>query len=73
MNRRAQAALAGVNAGVVGILLAALYDPVWTGAVAGGLDFAFAAAAFLLLHLWKTPPWIVVAAAAAAGWAIWPA
>jgi chromate transporter len=56
----AQAALRGVNAAVVGILLAALYDPVWTAGITSGADFALGAAAFLLLYLWKTPPWLVV-------------
>jgi chromate transporter len=55
-----QAALRGVNAAVVGLLLAALYNPVWTSGIAGAGDFALAAAAFLLLFMWKTPPWLVV-------------
>ncbi|MBK5960917.1 chromate transporter [Rhodoplanes elegans] len=63
----AQATLRGVNAAVVGILLAALYDPVWTAAIHGGLDVALAAAAFLLLVAWKTPPWLVVLLSAGAG------
>jgi chromate transporter len=56
----AQAALRGVNAAVVGILLAALYNPVWTSGITSAGDFALAAAAFLLLFMWKTPPWLVV-------------
>jgi chromate transporter len=56
----AQAVLRGVNAAVVGLLLAALYDPVWTAGIKSGGDFALAAAAFLLLYEWKTPPWLVV-------------
>ena len=63
----AQAALRGVNASVVGLLLAALYNPVWTGGIKSGGDFALAAAAFLLLYVWKTPPWLVVALCAAGG------
>ena len=63
----AQAALRGVNAAVVGILLAALYDPVWTAGIKSGADFALGAAAFLLLHLWKTPPWLVVVLCALGG------
>jgi chromate transporter len=63
----AQAALRGVNASVVGLLLAALYNPVWTGGIKSGGDFALAAAAFLLLYGWKTPPWLVVALCAAGG------
>jgi chromate transporter len=56
----AQATLRGVNAGVVGLLLAALYDPVWTSAVQRPSDFALALAAFGLLAVWRVPPWIVV-------------
>ena len=56
----AQAVLRGVNAAVVGLLLAALYDPVWTSAIAGPADFALAVAAFLLLVFWRVPPWLVV-------------
>jgi len=63
----AQAALKGVNAVVVGILLAALYDPVWTAGVLDGGDFAVAIGAFLLLHFWKVPPWLVVLLSALAG------
>jgi chromate transporter len=50
----------GTNAAVVGILGAALYNPVWTSAVLGPRDFALALAGFLLLTIWNTPPWIVV-------------
>ena len=64
---QAQAALRGVNAAVVGLLLAALYDPVWTSGIRAPADFALAAAAFLLLALWKLPPWLVVIATAAGG------
>jgi chromate transporter len=63
----AQSALNGVNAAVVGLLLAALYNPVWLAAITGPLDFAVALAAFLLLTVWKTPPWAVVALCAVAG------
>jgi chromate transporter len=62
----AQAALRGVNAAVVGLLLAALYHPVWTSAIADAADFAFAAGAFLLLFMWQVPPWLVVLLCAAA-------
>lgn len=62
-----RAAMRGTNAAVVGILAAALYDPVWTSAVLGPRDFALAAAAFVLLTVWKTPPWIVVALTAVGG------
>ncbi|WP_019904004.1 chromate efflux transporter [Methylobacterium sp. 77] len=63
----AQAAMRGANAAVVGILAAALYDPLWTGAVSGPRDFALAAGAFLLLTIGAVPPWIVVTIMAAAG------
>jgi chromate transporter len=56
----AQSALRGVNSAVVGLLLAALYDPVWTGGITSAAAFALAAAAFLLLYLWRLPPWLVV-------------
>jgi chromate transporter len=55
-----QAALRGVNAAVVGLLLAALYTPVWTSAIRAPADFAIAVAAFLLLVIWRLPPWLVV-------------
>jgi chromate transporter len=66
-----QAALRGTNAAVVGVLLAALYAPVMTEAIAGAADVAAALMAFGLLALWKVPPWAVVVLAAAAGqWAL---
>ncbi|PCK83516.1 chromate transporter [Rhizobium sophoriradicis] len=55
-----QAAMRGVNAAVVGILGAALYSPVWTSAVLSPRDFALALTGFLLLTVWKAPPWIIV-------------
>ena len=55
-----QAALNGVNAAVVGLLLAALYNPVWTSAIFSPRDFAIGIVAFLLLALWAVPPWLVV-------------
>jgi chromate transporter len=63
----AQAALRGVNAAVVGLLLAAFYQPVWSTGITGAADFALASAAFLLLFIWQTPPWLVVVLCAAAG------
>ena len=66
----ARSALRGVNAAVVGLLLAALYNPVWTAGITGPADFALAAAAFLLLFLWQTPPWLVVALCAVGGAAL---
>jgi chromate transporter len=55
-----QAMLQGINAGVVGILVAALYQPVWTSAVQSSLDFALVLVAGALLMLWRVPPWLVV-------------
>jgi chromate transporter len=61
-----QAALRGINAAVVGLLLAALYHPVWTSAIQRPADFALALAALGLLVFWKCPPWLVVALTAVA-------
>lgn len=63
----AQAAMRGANAAVVGVLGAALYNPVWTSAILTPYDFALALAGFVLLTVWKLPPWIVVVTLAAAG------
>jgi chromate transporter len=63
-------ALNGVNAAVVGLLLAALYNPVWTSSVETPEDFALAISALGLLMFWKTPPWMVVSLAAGGGAAI---
>ncbi len=52
--------LRGINAAVVGLLLAALYNPVWTSAIGSAADVALALGAFCLLMFWKTPPWLVV-------------
>lgn len=68
-NRRAQAALAGVNAAVVGLLLAALWQPVWVSAVHGPLDIVLVGLALVALMVWKLPPWLVVLASGMAGWA----
>jgi chromate transporter len=64
---RFQAALRGINAAVVGLLLAALYDPVWTSAIKSRADFGLALLAFGLLTFWRLPPWLVVLFAAAGG------
>ncbi len=67
-----RAALRGVNASVVGLLLAALYSPVWTSAVGTPADFALVLLAFLALLGWRVPPWAVVLGGAviatALGW-----
>ena len=63
----AQALLRGVNASVVGLLLAAFYNPVWLSGILTKGDFALAAADFVLLFLWKAPPWLVVVLSAVGG------
>src|SRR5262249_39660470 len=65
--RLAQASLRGVNAAVVGLLLAALYQPVWTVGITHAVDFALAGGGFLLLFMWQPPPWLVVILSAIAG------
>lgn len=66
-NSKVQGALIAINAAVVGILLAALYNPLWTTTIMSSKDFVLAAILFLLLVYWKLPPWAVVAAGAAGG------
>ena len=63
-----QSAMASINAGVVGILLSALYDPVWTSAIHNQTDFGIALAAFALLVYGRMPPALVVLLSGAAGW-----
>lgn len=63
-----RAMLAGINASVVGLLLAALYDPVWTGTVHNSIDFVFVLIGFISLAFWRCPPWLLVIAAVAGGW-----
>jgi chromate transporter len=64
---RFRGAIAGVNAAVVGLLLAALYDPVWITAIHAPSDVALGLAAFGMLAWWKLPPWLVVLLGAATG------
>ncbi|WP_298216770.1 chromate efflux transporter [Acidocella sp.] len=66
----AQAAMRGVNAAVVGILGAALYNPVWTSAVTDSADFGLAALGFVLLTSWRAPPLLVVLLCALGGGAL---
>lgn len=66
-HRRARAALAGVNAGVVGLLLAALYDPVWTSAVHSPGDLGLVLVLWLCLAVWRVPVWLLAPASALAG------
>lgn len=67
MRAGAQAMMRGVNAAVVGVLGAALYDPVWATTVHTGKDFGIAMVSFVLLVAWRAPPLVVVAFSAAAG------
>jgi chromate transporter len=63
----AQAAMRGSNAAVVGLLGAALYDPVWVSAIGTPYDFILALVGFVLLTVWKAPPWLVVSVCALGG------
>jgi chromate transporter len=67
---KAQSALTGINAAVVGILLAALYDPVWTSAIKLPQDFGMAMIAFVALVFLKAPPWLMVIFCAFTGWVL---
>jgi chromate transporter len=62
-----QAIMRGINAAVVGLLGAALYNPLWVSSVKSGSDFAVALAGFVLLTAWGTPPLMVVILGAFAG------
>jgi chromate transporter len=66
-NPRIQGALMGINAAVVGILLAALYDPLWTTAILEPMDFALVSLLFVMLVYWKLPPWLIVITGAVGG------
>lgn len=63
-----QAALAGINAAVVGLLLAALYQPAWTSSIRSVQDFVLGLFALIALTFWKLPPWLVVIATGLGGW-----
>ena len=67
---RVRGVVAGINAAVVGILLAALYNPIWTGSVFSAEDFGLVMVLFGLLAIWKLPPWMVVVIAAAGGYVL---
>ncbi|HSP86200.1 MAG TPA: chromate efflux transporter [Psychrobacter sp.] len=67
-NLRTRAALSGINAAVVGLLLAALYQPVWTSAIFEAKDFGLALIALIALMFWRLPAWLVVISCGAAGW-----
>lgn len=59
-NLHVKSALKAINAGVVGLLLAALYDPVWIGAIHSSSDFSLALLSFVMLMFWNVPAWLVV-------------
>lgn len=67
-NLRMRTALIGVNAAVVGLLLAALYDPVWTSAIHRPTDFGLALMALIALMFWRLPPWLTVLGCGLGGW-----
>ncbi|MBP2239695.1 chromate transporter [Cytobacillus eiseniae] len=66
-NNKMKGALSGVNAAVVGILISAFYDPIWTSSILSSIDFAIAAILFSMLVFWKLPPWIIVLSGALFG------
>lgn len=66
-NPKIKGALMGVNAAVVGILISAFYQPIWTSSILAPIDFAFAAILFSMLVYWKLPPWIIVVTGAIGG------
>ena len=66
-NAKIKGALMGVNAAVVGILISAFYQPIWTSTIIKPIDFAFAAVLFSMLVYWKLPPWVVVVTGALGG------
>ncbi|MBM7694114.1 chromate transporter [Peribacillus deserti] len=70
LNSKIRGALTGVNAAVVGILLAAFYHPIWTSSILTSIDFAFAAVLFSMLAFWKLPSWVIVLVGAIGGWAL---
>ncbi len=66
-NPKLKGAIMGINAAVVGILIAAFYHPIWTSSIFSPLDFAFAAVLFSMLVFWKLPPWVIVVTGALGG------
>lgn len=66
-NPKIRGAIMGVNAAVLGILISAFYDPIWTSSIIEPLDFALAAILFSMLAYWKLPPWIIVVCGALGG------
>lgn len=66
-NPKIKGALMGVNASVVGILISALYQPIWTSSILAPIDFALASILFSMLVFWKLPPWVIVLTGALGG------
>lgn len=66
-NPKIKGAIMGVNAAVVGILISALYSPIWTSSILTPIDFALASILFSMLVYWKLPPWIIVVSGAIGG------
>jgi chromate transporter len=66
----AQAIMRGVNAAVVGLLGAALYNPLWISSIKSSGDFALALVGFVLLTVWRVPPFLVVVLGALGGLAL---
>jgi chromate transporter len=66
-NSNISRALMGVNAAVVGILIGAFYQPIWTSSILAPIDFVFAAILFSMLVYWKLPPWVIVVTGAVGG------
>ncbi len=66
-NTKVKGALMGVNAAVVGILIAAFYQPIWVSSIFAPVDFAFAALLYSMLVFWKLPPWTIVLTGAIGG------
>ena len=66
-NAKMKGAFIGVNAAVVGILISAFYQPIWTSSILNLIDLAFAAVLFSMLVYWKMPPWVIVITGAIGG------
>ncbi|MHC5226600.1 chromate efflux transporter [Ignatzschineria sp. LJL83] len=67
-HQRTRSALMGINAAVVGVLLAAFYQPVWVSAIFDAKDFALALIVFIALKYWNMPPWLAVVICGFMGW-----
>ena len=70
MGHRVEAAYAGMSAAVIGLLVAAFYNPVWTYAITTTSHFSLWLLATTLLMVWKVPPWLVVLLTAVGGYVL---